>query len=339
MRIVIVGSNALSCLLAARLAPTLQSDDSLCLLVRDPQIENQIIKNGFTLEDKGVSSYFRIDGHARISQNPGDHKTLAVTALRCCVSTGDFDKISECDLVFLCDGADTTAETIPKIIPFLSPTTLLISIQEGISQLKPLKKLAEERRATVALATSSSDIFQEQNRVICLDPGTFKIGLLTGGKSAADLLRLSCDLFIRTNLHIEILAEAESDAIRQLLWTQFFLAIAINPLAAIYRRPNGQLLTSCSVRGNMKKTIREAIAVAEAEGFTLNSDPIKLVFAYLRREKTRIAPMLRNINNRQPTGIEALNGTISGLGTKHSIPTPVNDDLIMRIKKLEDAYL
>ena len=339
MRIVIVGSNALACLLAARLAPTLQPDDSLNLLVRDPQSENRIIQDGFTLIDGGVSSYYRIDSHARVSQGPDDHNTLAVTALRCCLSTGEPDIISNSDLVLLCDRADTAIDTIAAIKPFLSPATLLISIQQGISQIRPMEQLAAEHGSAVALAVDNCSIFQEDNRVTCLDPGTFTISLLSRDNTAADQLRQAVSLLIRANLRVEVLPEDGLETIQQQLWTQFFHDIGINPLAAIYQRPNGQLLTSCSVRGNMKKAIREAIAVARAANFTINGDPVKQVFQYLRREKEQIAPMLRDIRNKQPTAIDALNGSICHLGRELAIATPTNDDLVMRIQKLEAAYL
>jgi 2-dehydropantoate 2-reductase len=339
MRIVIVGSNALACLLAARLAPTLQPDDSLNLLVRDPQSENRIIQDGFTLIDGGMSSYYRINSHARVSQGPDDHDTLALTALRCCLSTGEPDMISNSDLVLLCDRADTATDTITAIKPFLSPATLLISMQQGISQIRPMEQLAAEHRSAVALAVDNCAVFQKNNQVSCLDPGTFTITLLNRDSTAADQLRQAVNLLIQANLRVEILADNCSETIQQQLWTRFFHDIAINPLAAIYQRPNGQLLTSCSVRGNMKKALREAIAVAQAADFTINRDPVKQVFQYLRREKKAIAPMLRDIKNKQPTAIAALNGTICRLGRELAIATPTNDDLVMRIKKLEAAYL
>lgn len=307
MRIVIAGPGALGCLLAARISLELQADDELTLLDHRPERARQMNNDGFTLEARGKARHFIVP------------------------ATADPARISGCDLFFLCTRATAVAEALMQAESLLTPATLLVSMQRGTSHLQTIKNNA----AIAGTAVTSADVFLESpGRINCLDPGEMQIGLLNKTNENEQLLNQAVDLLNRSGLK----PEKNQDMMQQ-TWDSFFIDLAVNALAAIYRRPNGQLLTSCSVRGNMKKMLTEAVAVSKAAGILTGNDPIKSAFQFLRTKKIRLAPMLRDIQNRRATEIDALNGTITEMGRQLAIPTPVNEDLVLRIKKIEARYL
>jgi 2-dehydropantoate 2-reductase len=307
MRIVIAGPGALGCLLAARISSALAIDDELTLLDHRQDRARQINSTGFTLEERGKSKHFIIP------------------------ATADPASISGCDLFFLCTRAGSVAKTLKQTASLLTPSTLLISMQRGISHLATIA----DNPAITGAALTSTDVFPEgPGKINCPDPGKIHIGLFDNSAENGQLLDRAVDLLDRAGL-----SPAATENILQQIWDGFFVDLAFNALAAIYRRPNGQLLTSCSVRGNMKKLLKEAILIAEAAGIKPGADPVKVAFQFLRTNKDRVAPMFRDIQNNRPTEIDALNGTISQMGKELSIPTPINDDMVMRIKKLERGYL
>jgi len=305
MHIVIAGPGALGCLLAARLATVVYPDDDLVLLDHHQDRARQLNTTGFTLEQAGKLSHYPV----RTTADPGE--------------------ISGCDFFLLCTRAKDVNATLARAKSLLSPETLLITFQRGIRQLN-----RQDTGAATATAISSSDVFRESpGHFRCLDPGTMVIGLHGESTAAGRLLDLVVERFNRAGLKTQ-----KSRDIRADVWKAFFLDLAINALAAIYRRPYGQLLTSCSVRGNLKKTLQEAMAVTAALEIPVVGDPVKTAFHILRTDKEKIAPMLRDIQNKHTTEIDALNGALTRLGRQLSIPTPINADLELRIRKLEEGY-
>jgi len=267
MRIVIAGPGALGCLLAARLASVIYPDDDLILLDYHQDRTRQLNTAGFTLEQAG-----------RLSR-------IAVRA------TADPLKIGRCDLFLLCTRAKDVDATLARAQCLLSPETLLISFQRGIRQLK-----RQDTGTATAAAISSSDVFRERpGHFRCLDPGTMIIGL-HGDPAAGPLLDQVVERFNRAGLETQKSRDISAD-----IWKAFFPDLAINALAAIYRRPYGQLLTSCSVRGNLKKVLQEAMAVAAGLKVPVIGAPVKTAFHILRTDKEKIAPMLRDIQNKQAT--------------------------------------
>lgn len=307
MKIVIAGPGALGGMLAARLSTVLSPEDELTLLAETPEHAARLNSNGFVLEDSGSTVQFVI----RTTADPAD--------------------ISGCDLFFLCTRSADVSPALDRAAALLTPDTLLIGMQRGVSHLPAMQQAA----AVPAAVVTSADVFQDSSgRICCLDPGSMNIGFLEQSTGADQLLDQAVELLERAGLQ-----PVSNGKIEMIVWDGFMVDLAVNALAAIYRRPNGQLLTSCSVRGNLKKLLLEAAAVAEAEQIPLSRDPVKAAFHFLRTAKDRIAPMLRDVRKQQGTEIDALNGSISVLGRQFGIPTPVNDDLVQRIKKLEEQYV
>jgi len=305
MHIVIAGPGALGCFLAARLSAVLPPDADLILLDHRKERARQLNQTGFILEQNGKS----------------DHYPVQVTA--------DTGQIPCCDLFLLCTRTGDVDAALAQAESLLSLTTMCIGFQRGIKLLQ-----LQYPVTAIVPAISSSYIFQDNHgHIICNDPGRIVIGHLENSAAEKYPLEPVIKLFNAADLHTETNRD-----IRTQVWGEFLQDLAINVLAAIYRRPYGRLLTSCSVRGNLKKILREALAVARAHGISIAADPIKQAFHTLRTDKEKIAPMLRDIQNRRATEIDGLNGALVKLGRELSIATPINDDFVQRIKTLEAGY-
>ena len=84
--------------------------------------------------------------------------------------------------------------------------------------------------------------------------------------------------------------------------------------------------------------VAEGEAVARALGIHLIEDPLALTLEVCRKTGQNLSSMLQDVNNRRPTEIDSINGEISAAGRKLGIPTPVNDELIRKVKDIELAY-
>jgi len=118
--------------------------------------------------------------------------------------------------------------------------------------------------------------------------------------------------------------EVVQDA-RTLVWSKLVVSSAINPLTAILRIPNGQLLERPAARMLLRALAEETAAVAHAEKIKLtSSDPVQMVESVALRTASNHSSMFQDVQRGAPTEIDAICGAVARSGRRHGIPTPVN---------------
>ena len=93
-------------------------------------------------------------------------------------------------------------------------------------------------------------------------------------------------------------------------------------------------MDTSSTRDTLKILVREAKAVACAQGIAIFDDPIEATLAVCKSTASNISSMLQDIRKQRPTEIDAINGAISRIAKEYGIPTPENDALIRKIKEI-----
>jgi 2-dehydropantoate 2-reductase len=110
-----------------------------------------------------------------------------------------------------------------------------------------------------------------------------------------------------------------------LVWGKLVINAAINPLTALLKVPNGELLERPAARAVMGALAREAAQVAYAEGIDLPfDDPIVAAEEVAARTAANHSSMLQDAMRGAPTEIEAICGAIVKSAEKHKIGAPVN---------------
>ena len=122
------------------------------------------------------------------------------------------------------------------------------------------------------------------------------------------------------NFNVDLVEDAQS-----LVWGKLVINAAINPLTAILRVPNGNLLEIPAAREMMNALAREAARVAQAEHVPLPfSDPVAAAEDVARKTAANHSSMLQDVLRGAPTEIDALCGALVKIGRNHSIESPVN---------------
>jgi 2-dehydropantoate 2-reductase len=112
---------------------------------------------------------------------------------------------------------------------------------------------------------------------------------------------------------------------RSLVWGKLVVNAAINPLTALLRVPNGELLQRPAARSLMGELAREAAAVARAQGVSLPFEaPESAAEEVARRTAANHSSMLQDMLRGAPTEIDAICGAIVRAGEETGVPTPVN---------------
>lgn len=113
-----------------------------------------------------------------------------------------------------------------------------------------------------------------------------------------------------------------------LLWGKLVINAAINPLTALLRLPNGEILERPSARALLQSTALEAAGLASRLGIDLPyPDPVVAVEDTARRTALNFSSMLQDVQRGTPTEIDAICGAITRAGENVEMPTPINRTL------------
>lgn len=120
-----------------------------------------------------------------------------------------------------------------------------------------------------------------------------------------------------------------------LVWGKLVINAAINPLTALLRVPNGELLERPTARVLMVELAREAASVAQALGVGLPfENPESAAEEVARRTAANRSSMLQDVLRGAPTEIDAICGAIVRAGEEKGVPTPVNRIFWLLIRAL-----
>jgi 2-dehydropantoate 2-reductase len=125
------------------------------------------------------------------------------------------------------------------------------------------------------------------------------------------------------------------DDAQSLVWGKLVINSAINPLTALLKVPNGELLERPSAREVMRELARETAGVAHAEQVELPfDDPVAAAEEVARKTSANRSSMLQDVLRGAPTEIDAICGAVVNYGEKHHIPTPTNWDCWKLVRAL-----
>ncbi len=305
MRIAVVGPGALGCLFATRLFAAAQHD-SITLIDHRPQRAELLSKQGIIYESANRTETFPIP----VLHDPATIPTV--------------------DILFYCVKSYDLPQSLHFLQPLLTPTTLLIFLQNGISHLQ--YNDVEKLGATPVFATSSEGATRlTAGHIRHAGSGHTYLGFLSKQPiQAATQLQHLLPLLQKSGL-----ASSLTEDIHVKLWAKLFVNVGINGLTAIENCRNGKLLESSKTRDKLTVLVREAEAVAHAQGIAILEDPVQATLTICEKTSMNISSMLQDIRNQRPTEIDAINGAISRIGKQLNVATPENDTLISRIREIE----
>ena len=132
-----------------------------------------------------------------------------------------------------------------------------------------------------------------------------------------------------------------STELTKALWAKMLYNTTLNPLGAILNMSYGELAATEHLVGIMSKLIEETFAVMGAAGYETfwnNAEEYKEAFygKLVPDTAAHRASTLQDIEKRQKTEINTLNGCVQSIGRKYGVPTPTHDMIVEMIKGIED---
>jgi 2-dehydropantoate 2-reductase len=202
----------------------------------------------------------------------------------------------------------------------LAPDGVALTLQNGLGNRETLAALLGESRVALGVTTSGATLLGPGE----VRPGGQGIVSLGEHPRVADVT----GLLRQAGFEVEVVEDADD-----LLWSKLVINAAINPLGALLQCPNGALVSRPSARALMGLAAGEAADVAAAAGRTLTySDPVGTVEAVAERTSSNRCSMLQDVARNAPTEIDAINGAIVAAGEQAGVATPVNRALWLLVR-------
>lgn len=310
MRIVIVGPGAMGCLFAGLLAKSNQED--LWILDKSEIRAKQLQKNGLKLEGISGEHYIRIEG------NPFLHVT------------SDTNDIGKADLILICVKSYNTKEASVSVSPIVKENTVIMTLQNGLNNIETISDIFGQERIIAGITTHGATLLGI-GHVRHAGIGKTIIGEVKQGSITENMLNQIVNIFREAGFETSI-----SENILNHIWGKLIINAAINPISALTRMRNGELIEHEETKKLLHLIADESAYVAKARLIELPyDDPTLVVEETCRATANNISSMLQDVLNHKQTEIDSINGAIVKEGSKVGINTPINQVFTYLVKGLE----
>jgi aldehyde:ferredoxin oxidoreductase len=170
-----------------------------------------------------------------------------------------------------------------------------------------------------------------------LAPGRIRIGfhirphhIQELDPSSRDAAIAICKVFTEVGLDTY-----HSDQIRDLVWKKAILNGCMNPICAVTGKTMAELIEDPILFHLVGALIKEGVAVARANEYTLGSGFYPYCIDYIKSAGHHKPSMLQDIEAGRRTEVDFINGKIAEYGAQAEVPTPYNTMIRGLVKALE----
>ena len=205
-----------------------------------------------------------------------------------------------------------TERAARQLAECLSEDGLAVTLQNGLGNYETLTRDLGLKRVALGSSTTGATL---------LGPGLAK----AGGEGIISIERHKTlspleEALRSAKFNVHVVEDAQS-----LVWGKLVINAAINPLTAILRVTNGELLERPSAREMMGKLACEVASVAQAEHIHLPfDDPVAAAEDVARKTAANRSSMLQDVLRGAPTEIDAICGAVVKTAQEHGMDTPAN---------------
>jgi 2-dehydropantoate 2-reductase len=306
MRIgVLGGAGAMGGIFGGRLAQA--GEDVILVDVAQPAVDT-INEHGLILEDRS-----------------GHKHSVPVKA-----STRPAD-VGPVDLLLVFVKCYHTEAAVQSALPMIGPSTTLLTLQNGWGNAPRIANVIGQQRLMVGLTYHSGTLIAP-GHVKHTGIGMTYVGELTNQE--ADRLNRVAGLLRAAGMEVTV-----SHDILKEIWSKLALNVCTLPTSALLRFTADQLVQHEGTLRLMQNLLREAVAIAQAQGIALDYDERwQAITTLLEKAVGARASMLQDVENGRRTEIDVVNGAIVEAGKQLDIPTPYNDSMVWLIRSLEETF-
>lgn len=255
----------------------------------------------------------------------GDHLVKDITTA---VSVEDLDPQPSPDAVFICVKSFDTQGAVDDLLSsrLVGESTAVVSLQNGLGNVERIQGAFGNSRGLGGRVIFGA--VMDKAGSVGVTVWADKV-LLGGGdpEIAGYMARVLTECGVETDAVKDIFSA---------LWGKVLYNVGLNPLSAILEVPYGELGREEHARSLLIELIREAYAVAQAEGGVSGGSADEYLDLFFGRllpaTVSHRSSMLQDIRRGRRTEIDAINGEVFLRGKLHGIEVPVNEVVISLVK-------
>lgn len=240
--------------------------------------------------------------------------------------------IGPCDLSLMMVKAHQTRVAAQSLPPLLAGGGLALTLQNGVGNVEHLAAVVGPE-PLLAGVTMHGVTMLGVGQVRHAGAGMTILGIPPGSQVSP----VELDRWVAWFQTAGIECTSTRDIVAT-LWDKLLINVGINPLTALTRLHNGELLTVPAAWEVATAAVQEAQAVAAAAGITLSPEPLSRLRRVCQATARNRSSMLQDVLANRLTEIEALNAQIVSRGQALGVPTPVNATLTRLIRALETSF-
>jgi 2-dehydropantoate 2-reductase len=242
------------------------------------------------------------------------------------------DSSSPADLLIVAVKHHHLGQAIRDMAHRIGQQTVILSIMNGIESEERIAAAYGVDKVLYAVSVGI-DAVRVGNRVSYSSQGKVLFGEVRNPFPSGRVKRIQA-LFDRAGINYE----TPADMILA-LWWKFMINVGINQASVALRAPYATFQTSQQAKRLMESAMREVIMLARRVGVDLSEAHIDNWYAILAGlNPDGKTSMLQDVEAGRKTEVEMFAGKVIELGRLHDVPTPVNEELYDRIKRIEVSY-
>lgn len=266
---------------------------------------------------------------ARFARHAGETPLVNGEPLR--VRTLPASEATPVDLVILAIKAPGMPAALDTMGRLVGPRTAIASLVNGVTSEERVAERFGWERTVLSVAQGMDAVFIG-GAMTYAHPGEIRFGAApgTGAGVVADI----AELYGRAGIpHV-----VEAD-IRHRMWTKLMLNVGINQTCMVFGGTYGTASSPGEQNRCFVAAMREALAVARAEGVDVTeADLAEMAALVASLDPSGMPSMAQDRVNRRLTEVEEFSGTIIRLAERHGLLVPTNRWLYERIRELEAGF-
>jgi len=224
-------------------------------------------------------------------------------------------------------GTAWAAEIAAKI---LTPDGVGLTIQNGLGNYETLVEHLGAARAAVGVIYVGAQLVNGELRAT--GPGKVELGRPAAGASRARLDDLA-GLLGAGGMDVTVVEDPWPA-----VWRKVVTNSAVNPLTALIRRTNAELLADAPASLVADGIAREVARVATACGVPIGEDEAtKQWRAMAALTGANRSSMLQDVEAGRPTEIDAISGAVAREGERRGVAAPLNQAMALLVASLARA--
>jgi len=228
-------------------------------------------------------------------------------------------------------------QVIEDIAPSVGKDTIILSLLNGISSEEIIGAKFGRERLPLAMILGT-DAFHKAEETNFTRKGFIHFGDADGKNGERE--QAIADFFTLAGVPFKL-----EQNMKRALWYKFMINVGVNQVTAVLRLPYGAVSDKGGpdeipeARDLIYATMREVVAIANAEGIDLDEKDIKSWAATVRElNPAGYTSMCQDVLAKRKTEVEMFGLTITELGKKHGIPVPINETLYRQLRAIEQSY-